>query len=335
MGSWASDRVITDHIDLTVAGYDHPVEAGGKSAALTCPLTAPLTFVNDNQTVTYVTVVPGLSNAWHMTTLSTHELTVRDNGQRVLDNISFSAKGGELVAVVGANGAGKSTLLAALAGLLRFSSRAVRLNGVSLRDLNGVALATHCAYLPQNALCKAPVTVERLMAFGLMPMVPLHWDLPESFESKIEAALAACDLLSRRRELATTLSEGEQARAMLAQALIKDYVVLILDEPTARLDPRHALDTAIRLRALAHSGKLVIVATHDLTWVARHATRVLALKAGSVVADGPVDQALTPELLQVLFGVDAQLARTGRGAFVDYAAPELAVSAARAAPGGR
>lgn len=255
-----------------------------------------------------------------MTTLAAHDLTVHRKGRLILDRVSLSAAGGDFVAVIGGNGAGKSTLLSALAGLLQPSSGRVTLDGTPLSALGRAALARRRAYLPQNPRCEWPISVERLVALGLTPVLPALGDLPRSFRPRIEAALESCDLSSKRLQPATTLSGGELARAMLARALVGDPEILIVDEPTAGLDPRHALDAAVRLRTLADAGKLVIAAVHDLTLAARHATRILGLRDGRIAGAGPTLETLTPELLRELFDVEVCVTQTPGGAFVDYLA---------------
>jgi iron complex transport system ATP-binding protein len=254
-----------------------------------------------------------------MTLLSASNICLRRGGRSILDRVSLQAQSGEFVAVIGANGAGKSTLLSIMAGLLKPDSGTVALDGASLRALSGVELARRRAYLPQNPRCEWPISVERLVALGLTPTLPALGGLPPEFDAMISRALQACDLLAQRLQPVTTLSGGELARAMLARALVGDPHVLIVDEPIAGLDPKHALDTARRLRGLAGDGKLVIASMHDLTLAARHATRVLALTAGQVSGDGPTQATLTPELIRSAFDVDACVSGSGANAYVDYA----------------
>jgi iron complex transport system ATP-binding protein len=118
---------------------------------------------------------------------------------------------------------------------------------------------------------------------------------------------------------ATTLSGGELARAMLARALVGDPQLLIIDEPLAGLDPRHAIDTVRRLRALAlDEGRLVITAMHDLGLALRHSTRVLALRAGRLVADGGPGAVIDATLLRTLFDVDARVHAEPGGPRVEF-----------------
>jgi iron complex transport system ATP-binding protein len=241
-------------------------------------------------------------------------------GRLILQSVSVSAQRGEFIAVLGPNGAGKSTLLSVLAGLLRPDSGDVRLDGRPLDAIAARELALRRAFLPQNPRCDWPIPVERLVALGLTPSLPAFGGFNASDTARIEAALQACDLLAHRRQSATTLSGGELARAMLARALVGDPDLLIIDEPLAGLDPRHALDAAQRLGRLARErGKLVIAAVHDLNLALRHATRIWALRDGRLLADGPPATTLDAALLRDVYDVTGSVAGEGAGAYVDYA----------------
>jgi iron complex transport system ATP-binding protein len=133
--------------------------------------------------------------------------------------------------------------------------------------------------------------------------------------------LKLCDLAAQRLQPATTLSGGELSRAMLARALIGDPQVVIADEPIAGLDPRHALDTVVRLQGLATQGRLVVAALHDLTLALRFSTHLMALKAGRLVAFGPTASVLTAGLLREVFEVEARISGAGPEAYVDYLGP--------------
>ncbi len=256
-----------------------------------------------------------------MSVLDASRICVRRGSRVILDNVSLHAESGDFIAVIGANGAGKSTLLSVLAGLLKADSGTVTLDGVSIHTSPGIKLARRRAYLPQNPRCEWPISVARLVALGLTPTLPAFGGLPASFAPQIERALQACDLMDHREQPATTLSGGELARAMLARALVADPEVLIIDEPIAGLDPKHALDTARRLQLLARGGKLVIASLHDLTLAGRYATRIFALANGRVRGDGATETTLTPELIRSAFDVSACVSGTPGNVYVDYAPP--------------
>ena len=127
----------------------------------------------------------------------------------------------------------------------------------------------------------------------------------------------ACDLAAHRNQPVTTLSGGELARTMLARALVGAPEILIADEPVAGLDPRHARDALVRLRAHAQ-GALVIVAVHDLALAAQYADRVLALRDGRVAADGAAEAVLTPQTVRAVFDVDVRIERDSEGVGVRF-----------------
>jgi iron complex transport system ATP-binding protein len=253
-----------------------------------------------------------------MTALAASQIAFRRSGRAILDSVSFRAQSGEFVAVIGPNGAGKSTLLSVLAGLVSPDGGEVALDGEPLSAVPRNALAKRRSYLPQNPRCEWPIPVERLVALGLTPVLPAFGALPPAMQFRVKSVLEDYDLLDRRDQPATTLSGGELARAMLARALVADPDILIVDEPATGLDPRHALDAMLRLADLARGGKLVIASLHDLTAVARYATRVVALNNGRVAADGPPREILQASLLRQIFSVDARIADTPGGPFVDY-----------------
>jgi iron complex transport system ATP-binding protein len=257
-----------------------------------------------------------------MTALVARDVSVRRGGRAIVDGVSATLEAGMFVALIGANGAGKSTLLRCLAGLLKPDAGDVVLDGSPVMALDGRDLAKRRAYLPQSLRAEWPISVERLVALGLTPQLPAFGGLPGGFEPRLTQAIEACDLVPHRFQAATTLSGGELARAMLARALIGDPQVLLADEPTSDLDPRHRLDTVDRLRRLAlEEGRLVVATIHDLTTAARHATHLMALRQGRLVAFGPTAGTLTADLLREVFEVEAAVIGSGRETLVDYIGP--------------
>jgi iron complex transport system ATP-binding protein len=257
-----------------------------------------------------------------MSVLAATDLVVRRGGRAILDRVSVSLPVGAFIALIGPNGAGKSTLLAALAGLLTPDSGQVTLDGAPLDIIAPQVLAQTRAYLPQNPRAEWPISVERVVALGLTPHLPMFGGFSLALKQKIDSALSAFDLTDRHDQPADTLSGGELARAMLARALVGEPDILIVDEPMSGLDPAHKLDTFRRLASYAASGKTVIASTHDLTMAARFCTHILALRDGRVAADGPTEQALTAGLLKEIFAVEARVTNPGEAdALVDFVSP--------------
>jgi iron complex transport system ATP-binding protein len=222
----------------------------------------------------------------------------------IVRDANLALKAGELVALVGPNGAGKTTLMRALAGLVP-AQGTIALQGKPLDTLPQRERARGIAYLPQGHIFHWPMSVEAIVMLGRAP----HGDAFSSPSPDDRAAVARAMAITETESFAgravTTLSGGEKARVALARALATQASVLLADEPTAALDPRHQLVVMELLRGAAGDGKAILAIMHDLTLAARFADRVLVMGEGRIVADGPAAQALAPERLAAVFGIEA------------------------------
>ena len=190
-------------------------------------------------------------------------------GQPVLRDVDLCLRGGEFVALVGPNGAGKSSLLRAAAGLLKPSAGEALINTRPAHGLTPAARAKLVAYLPQARPLAWGISVEAVAKLG-------RHALAED-PAAVDHALALCGLLPLRHRRADRLSGGELARTQLARALAAGAPCLIVDEPTAALDPLHAWNVMQILAEQAAAGALVIAAVHDLSLAARFASRIVVL----------------------------------------------------------
>lgn len=240
--------------------------------------------------------------------ITAERITVRLGTRTVLSGASTSLASGELVAIVGANGAGKSTLLRALAGLVPVSDGDVRVGSRPIASLGSVQLGREVAYLPQERAVHWPLSCHAVVALGRLPHLAPGSGLRAADLHIVSAALAAMDAGALADRPVTELSGGERARVLVARALAQDTPVLLADEPTAGLDPAHALALFEVFERLRSEGRGIAVALHDLSLAARFATRVVLLKHGRVIADGPVDATLSAERMAEAFGVRARLA---------------------------
>lgn len=253
-----------------------------------------------------------------MSALSLSHVMVRRGARTVLDDVSVTFAAGRLTAVIGPNGAGKSTMLDVAAGLLKPASGSVRLGREDLGTIGRKSLARRRAYLPQRADMEWPISVERVVALGLTPSLPAFGGVPQDLLPAIDRALEACDLLPLRDRPATSLSGGELARTLFARAIVNDPELLIVDEPTAGLDPRHALDVALRLRARANDGRTVVMAIHDLDLALNHADDVVAMLGGQVLFAGPVAEVVTADSLGTLYEMGVRLTRDAEGIAIRF-----------------
>jgi iron complex transport system ATP-binding protein len=226
--------------------------------------------------------------------------------RRVVEDVSLAMAAGEIVALLGPNGAGKTSLMRAALGILPLAAGAARLGGADPRTLTPRARALNAGYLPQRPQAIWPLSVERLVALGRYA----HGAAPDRLgvrdQVAVDEALEACTLAALRARRMDEISGGEKARAHLARALAQQAPLLVLDEPTAGLDPAQALDVSDVLRAQAAQRRAVLISTHDIGLAVRTAHRVLLLREGRAVAQGGA-QALTPEALEAAYGRKAQV----------------------------
>ena len=215
----------------------------------------------------------------------------------VVQDVSLAVAAGELVAIVGPNGAGKTSLLRVAAGLLRPSAGQARIAGRDPATTARRALAHDLAYLPQRYELAFPFTALEVALMGRYahqrgPGLERAVDLEAA-----QAALARVDAAPLAERRFDTLSGGERRRVLLAQALCQGARAVILDEPTAALDPAHAIAVMAALTVERDRGGAILLVTHDLDLAARYADRVLVLSGGRTLAAGPpLDVFARPEV---------------------------------------
>jgi iron complex transport system ATP-binding protein len=236
--------------------------------------------------------------------LTATSVTVRFGGTTIVERASFTLRGGEFVALVGPNGAGKTTLMRALAGLVS-ADGAITLGGKPIEGLKPRDRARAVAYLPQGHVFHWPMSVAAIVMLGRAPHADPFSSTSADDRAAVEHALAMTETEAFADRAVTTLSGGERARVALARALATQAPVLLADEPTASLDPRHQLTVMELLRTAARAGNAILAIMHDLTLAARFADRVLVMDRGALVADGSPSQALAPERLAAVFGIEA------------------------------
>ncbi len=238
-----------------------------------------------------------------MTTIDVERLSVRLRERSVLSSVSFSLSSPGLVAVVGPNGAGKSTLLRAIAGLVAIDEGAIRIDDVELRSLSAQQRARAIGYLPQERTVHWPVAVRQIVALGRLPHQLPGAGLSAADQTAVDAAMVAMDVSAFAARSLLELSGGERARVLIARVLAQQPSVILADEPTAGLDPKHQLALFEQLEATVACGTRIIVALHDLALASRFAQHVLVIAEGRLVASGTPQNVLTEDLLASIFGI--------------------------------
>jgi iron complex transport system ATP-binding protein len=244
-----------------------------------------------------------------VTTLIARSLVAGYGARGVLQRIDLTLEPGALIALVGPNGAGKSTLLRALAGLIRPTAGAVTLDGVDVATLSRSALASRIAVVPQTFDTLFPFTVREIVALGRSARLGLFARPTASDAAAVARAIDAQDLVALVDRRLDALSGGERQRVVLAMALAQEADVLLLDEPTAHLDPAHQIGIVRRAAELARSrGVVALAVLHDLN-LAALADRIVVLEGGRIVGDGAPVTALTSDLVARVFGAGLAVAQ--------------------------
>ncbi|HEY6929195.1 MAG TPA: ABC transporter ATP-binding protein [Thermoanaerobaculia bacterium] len=239
-----------------------------------------------------------------------------------LQGLDAAVPRGEIVALLGENGSGKSTFLKAIARILEPSSGEIRLDGRGLSGLPRRETARRIAYVPQSVDLVFPILSLDLVLQGRAPYGRgFAADSPEDRRLALEA-MRACDVEPVAWRDASALSGGEKRRVFLARALAQQAEIWLLDEPTSGLDPRHRLEFLETLaRVHRERATTVLFVTHEIDLAAHLADRIILLRAGRALAEGPPAEALTEATLREAFAIETrvEIDSTGRRRFVPVA----------------
>jgi len=237
-------------------------------------------------------------------------------GREILKELRFSIAAGERVAIIGPNGAGKTTLLKCLNRILRGGTGQIRIGGRPLDSYRQFDLARRLAYVPQAEARTAPFTVRESVEMARYPHLgPLSPVRPQDLAA-VDRAIEAAGIGPLSHRSLDTLSGGERQKALLAAALAQESDILLLDEPTAFLDPSQQTEILGMLgRVHRERGTTMLSVTHDLNEAVTHSNRVIALREGAVVFDGPSDALAQPDSLRRIYQHEFVIGvhpRTGR-----------------------
>lgn len=248
-------------------------------------------------------------------------------GERiVLRDLALRIAPGEFVGLLGANGSGKSTLLRIIGGALRPSAGEVRITGRDVWALPRRELARRVATVAQSPILPEGFTVAELTLLGRTPHLRAFQSEGPADYAAARRALVAAECLDLAPRHLGELSGGERQRVTLARALAQEPTLLLLDEPTAHLDPGVGREIVrMLLRLNRETGLTILAVFHDLNLAAAICPRLALLHDGRIIADGPPADVITPAFLKHAYGYDAQIIphpRTGRPVVLpDYGLP--------------
>ena len=212
--------------------------------------------------------------------LSAHSITHKYNDFIALDSVSIDIKPGEIVGLLGKNGAGKSSLMRVLTGFMQPTEGVVYFDGLELQD-NAKIIQAQIGYLPENN-----ILYDEMSVFDYLAFVSEIRGVPKSKRMELlSKAIFKTGLESKVRSSIFELSKGYKQRVGVAQALIHDPKLLILDEPTNGLDPTQVLQIRGLIKELKTANTAVLVSSHILNEVELLCDRVIMLDSGKKTVD--------------------------------------------------
>jgi iron complex transport system ATP-binding protein len=234
--------------------------------------------------------------------LAVKNLTYRIGTARILEDVSFPVSGGEFISVVGPNGAGKTTLLRCVMRIVDGWTGSIGVQGEDLASYRQRELARLISYVPQADGRWFPYTGRQLVMMGRYPYLSPFSRLSAQDMNVVREALELTGTVSLADRDMRTLSGGERQKVLIAGALAQGAGIMLLDEPTTFLDPRHGDEVLDILAGLHGQGTTVIMVTHDINAAAAVSDRILALSSGRLVFSGEVGEFMDNRVLTSVYG---------------------------------
>lgn len=237
--------------------------------------------------------------------LTAENVTVRYDRHTVVDKLSFRLEEGQWLMLIGPNGAGKSSLISAITQGVPYTGQ-IALEGRDVRTYKPAQLARRIGVLSQQHSVGYAYTVEEVVGLGRYAYsAGFLSGRDDEGSAKVEQALHITGMTALRHASMLTLSGGEMQRAFLAQVFAQDPSILILDEPANHLDLVYQKHIFSLIRDwLKTPGRAVLSVVHELSLARRYGTHAVLMHQGRCVARGPMDDVLTPDNLQAVYGMD-------------------------------
>lgn len=227
--------------------------------------------------------------------------------QEVLRNVSFSAKAGEIVSVLGPNGVGKSTMFRCILGFHRDYSGEIQISGRDAKGMSAAQLAAEIAYIPQSHYPAFNYSVFNMVIMGTCSHFSMLSTPGKKQREAVHRALERVGIAHLAEKSYLRISGGERQLVLIARAIVQEAKILILDEPTANLDYGNQLRVMEQLRTLTKEGYTILQSTHNPEQAFLFSDQVVALKDGSVLAAGTPKEVLTEALIGTLYSTDVEV----------------------------
>jgi iron complex transport system ATP-binding protein len=237
-------------------------------------------------------------------TLRINNIACRYESANVLENINFSATGGDFIGVIGPNASGKSTLLKSISRILKPRTGVVLLNERDLYTLKSVEVAKRLAVVPQESVISFAFTALEIVLMGRTPHLN-RFEMEGTKDLTIaKRVMQLTNAWNLRDRAINTLSGGEKQRVIIARALAQEPKVLLLDEPTGHLDINYQVEILDLIKRLNKEEQMVVIAVfHDLNIASQYCDRLILLHKGRIFAAGRAGDVLTQENIEKVYGI--------------------------------
>jgi iron complex transport system ATP-binding protein len=221
----------------------------------------------------------------------------------VVEDVTVTIQPGKITSFIGPNGAGKSTLLSMVSRLLDADTGEVLIDNADVRKMKSNEFAKRISILKQSNYMNVRLTIRELVSFGRFPYSKGR--LTEEDERVVEQSLEYMHLTEMQDSFLDELSGGQRQRAFIAMVIAQDTEYILLDEPLNNLDMKHSVQIMKILRRLVDElGKTVIIVLHDINFASVYSDRIVAMKDGKVVKDGPTEEIIQSEALSEIYDME-------------------------------
>ncbi|MYL21580.1 ATP-binding cassette domain-containing protein [Halobacillus litoralis] len=223
--------------------------------------------------------------------------------KKVIENLSVDIHPGKITSFIGSNGAGKSTLLSMLSRLISKDEGRVLLHGRDIHSIKPNDLAKELSILKQSNHIDLRIQVRDLISFGRFPYS--QGRLTKEDWVEINKAIHYMELEEIQERYIDELSGGQLQRAYIAMIIAQDTDYVMLDEPLNNLDMKHSVQIMKSLRKMVEEmGKTVVIVIHDINFASCYSDRIVALKEGEIVREGPTEEMINSDMLKEVYDMD-------------------------------
>lgn len=249
-----------------------------------------------------------MSHLETISVLQAENLTLGYDGADIVTDLTFDVPAGSVTSIIGPNGCGKSTLLRGLGRLIAPRSGRVLLDGDPIDTLSTRKVAQRISILPQSPIAPPGLTVADLVSRGRHPRQRWYEQFSVLDETSLRHALTSTGMLDLAGTRLEELSGGQRQRAWISMTLVQETDIMLLDEPTTYLDLAHQVELLeLIVRLNREHNRTVLMVLHDISLAARYSDHLVAMKNGSIVAQGAPEHVVRPDVLRDVFGLAAQV----------------------------